>query len=114
MCFDYKVVSVEYFLDRLEGWETNDIIANIKYTDRVTKELSRYAIYAIAQTGSTKKLSIEDDIMKLPWDDEFKNKGTKVSDEEAKKMQERMKQLEKQMQMMTFTPFDMNTLSSKK
>ena len=97
LCFEHRIVTIEYFMDEMELYEINTIIKDLKYTDRTTRELSRYEIYAIAQSNSSKKLKMTD-IMELPWDEEGKNKGTKVDEEQAKTLKDRMKMLEKQIQ----------------
>lgn len=97
LCFEHRIVTIEYFMDEMELYEVNTIIKDLKYIDRTSRELSRYEIYAIAQSNSSKKLKMTD-ILQLPWDEEGKNTGTAVTEEQAKEMRDRMKRLEKQIQ----------------
>lgn len=109
ICFEYRIVPVEYFMDVMQYNEVVDIIQNIKWLDKNERELDRYKVFVNVQANSKKRLKPED-IMKLPWDDENKNTGTQISEEEVTERKNRAKELEMKIQNMTFTSIDMNEL----
>ena len=104
LCFEHRIVPVSYFMDEMQWCEVNDMIENIKYVDRTERELGRYSIYAnVLSNGG--KIKIED-IMKLPWDDEGKNVGTPVNEEEAMRLKARAAQLAHAIENMKFSKID--------
>lgn len=107
LVYEYRMVSLEYYLDEMQPYEISIVAKNLAYTDRANKELLRLQMYITAQVNSTKKLKIED-IMKFKWDDEFKNTGTKISTEEAEKLRNRASELAKKIEHTTFVNVDMN------
>jgi len=90
-------VTVEYFMDRMEMYEINTIIKDMKYVDKNQRVTDRFGIYVNMQSNSKGQVKIEE-YLPLPWDDENKNTGTSVTEEQAKEMRDRMKILEKQIQ----------------
>lgn len=109
ICFEYRAVTVEYFMDIMQYNEVVDIIKNIKWLDRNERELDRYKVFVNVQANSKKKLKPED-ILKLPWDDENKNTGTQISEDLARQYRDRAKELEMKIQNMTFENVDMNDM----
>lgn len=83
LCFEHRVVSVDYFLDKLTQWEAADIAQNIQFVDINQRELDRYKLYVLIQSNSKKKISIND-VMSLPWD----TKPKEYDEEEDKKLDE--------------------------
>ena len=67
LCFEFKMVSVEYFMNQLDDWEVNILIDNIPYADRNQWEMCRQQIYITAQVNSKKKLKAKD-IMEFAWE----------------------------------------------
>ena len=67
MCFEYKVISVEYFLDECTLWEINNIVENIPYTDRSLWESQRLVTYAVAK-ANFKGIGGMTDFIQFPWD----------------------------------------------
>lgn len=67
MCFEYKVISVEYFLDECTLWEINNIVENIPYTDRSLWESQRLVTYAIAK-ANFKGIGGMTNFLPFPWD----------------------------------------------
>ena len=96
ICFDYHICPIEYFMDTMQEYEVNTVIQNIPYLNRNEKELDRYKLFVSVQSNSKKKINIED-ILKLPWDEEGKNTGTAISEEEAKKLRDKARELERKM-----------------
>lgn len=83
-------------MDTMQEYEVNTVIQNIPYLNRNEKELDRYKLFVSVQSNSKKKINIED-ILKLPWDEEGKNTGTAISEEEAKKLRDKARELERKM-----------------
>lgn len=73
ICLQYKIVPVEYFLDKMQEWEISNIIDNIENVDRLTWEQTRLLMYITAQVNSTKKLKVND-IIKFPWETKLEQK----------------------------------------
>lgn len=67
LCFEFKLVSVEYFMNQLEEWEINTLIESIPYADRTQWEMCRQMLYLTAQVNSKKKLKPKD-IMEFAWE----------------------------------------------
>lgn len=68
LVFEFRVVSLEYFMDKCSLWEINDIIDYLNYMDRNLWESQRLSSYITAQVNSRKKLT-QQDICKFPWED---------------------------------------------
>ena len=75
LCFDYKLISVEYFFDKMSYYELSDLIQNVQYIDRNQWEQNRLVCLSIAQKLCKKQLKLTD-IYKLPWDNEHNYKLT--------------------------------------
>lgn len=68
LCFDYKVMSVDYFMSTCSLWEVFLAVENLKYLDRNSWEQARLIAYMDGKSHfkSVKKIT---DVMDLPWDD---------------------------------------------
>lgn len=87
LCFEYKVVSVQYFMDDMRVTELDTIIDNVKFCDRSAWDTARIICLISAQKASKKKLRLRD-LFELPWD------KLDQSDEEMKHILEQQKSLE--------------------
>lgn len=94
-CFQYKIVSVQYFLDELQPYEINTYIENIKYLDTNNWEQTRLLMYVIAQVNSKKQLDVKD-ILKFAWDNT--KLETEIKTDDIQRLKERSKQIQKQLQ----------------
>lgn len=94
-CFQFRLVSIEYFMDQMPVWEINDLIANIPYLDRNLWESSRLQLFAQAQTHSTKQIEITD-LLKFKWDPGNETQNTEMSREDKIRLQNKAKMLENQ------------------
>ena len=81
LVIQFKLVSLEYFLDQMTEYELYIMYDNLEYSDFTNKEMSRILGYIIAQTQSRKKLS-PTDIMQFPWDKETNQKSIHKVDTE--------------------------------
>lgn len=93
ICFEYRVCTIEYFMDELEQWELNTIVENIQYLDRNQREIDRYKLYVSIQSNSKKKIKPEE-VIRLPWDG---NSDNEWSDEYKEALAKRRKETEERM-----------------
>jgi len=66
--YQFRLCSIQYFMDEMQTWEINDMIENIPYADRALWETARVNAYVVAQVNSRKKLT-QQDILKFKWED---------------------------------------------
>jgi len=112
ICFEYRIVGVDYFMDTMQYCELPDMINNIKYLDKNSREIDRYKLFVTVQANSKKKVKIEE-LMPLAWDEERKTL-TKISKEEQKQLRERANQLSKKIsQVKSFEAVDMQKYADK-
>lgn len=71
LCFEFKVTSIEYFMDSLQEYEIQDIISNLEYYERPDWERARFTAYCNLQKSSTKKINPQ--IIVFPWEKESDN-----------------------------------------
>lgn len=64
---EYRVVTVEYFLERMRLSELMTITDTLEYIDRGEWDRTRIACLISAQKASRKRLKMKD-IFELPWD----------------------------------------------
>lgn len=83
-CFEFKVCSIEYFLDEMQTYEVNPIIENIPYLDRNSWEQNRFLAYTNIQMNTKKKLE-PTDIIKFAWDKEENN--TSITNEDIERLE---------------------------
>lgn len=98
LCFQYKIVSVDYFMDRMNDYEVDSIIENIQYDDVAGWEQTRLRIFSTAQMMSKKKLTVKD-IMVFPWekeDEEEEEHKTSISNEEIEMLEKEAKKIQQQ------------------
>ena len=69
LCFRYKVVSVEYFMDTLQEYEVEPIIQSLPISEQNEWERTRFLAYCNIQKSSTKKLKPAD-LITFPWENE--------------------------------------------
>lgn len=69
LCFQYKVVSVEYFMDSLQEYEIEPIVQNIPFIEKGDWERTRFLAYCNIQKSSSKRISPQD-LITFPWENE--------------------------------------------
>ena len=70
-------------------YEAREIARNIKFVDKIEREIGRYQLYVLIQSNSKKKYSPKD-ILELPWDDKWLDKTEfKYNEEEEKEYNEK-------------------------
>lgn len=84
----YKLVSVEYFMDKMEEWETAELINNLSYADAHSWEQTRLLLSCYVDHKKVKDIK---DIMHFPWDPLKERTQDEMSEEEilAKKKRQR-------------------------
>lgn len=71
-CFQYKVVSIEYFMDSLQEYEIEPIVQNIPFIEKGDWERTRFLAYCNLQKSSSKRLK-PTDLITFPWEKEHDN-----------------------------------------
>lgn len=67
ICLEYKAVSVEYFLDRMQFYELDALLENLNYCVRNQWEIARNVMWSNLAPMSKKKIKPKD-IIELPFD----------------------------------------------
>lgn len=75
LCLEYKVVTVEYFLDRMQYYELQLLLENANVSVKNSWETTRNMMWSFVQPYSKKKLK-PTDIMSLPWDENAQHVDT--------------------------------------
>lgn len=93
LVFQFRVVSVEYFMDTMTEWEINDIIENLPYLDRNMWEACRLKAWITIQANSTDDVAMQE-VLKFKWDEEsVETKEIEISNEDIARLRERAKQI---------------------
>lgn len=69
---EYKVCSMEYFMDKMSFYEVRTLAKNLHRSVRWGWEMTREIAFVTAQVNSTKRLK-PSDIMQFEWDNNKKN-----------------------------------------
>lgn len=79
-----------YVMDEMQMYEIDALVSSIYRKKKDNWEQARLIAYLIAQTNSTKKLSIQD-IMKFQWEDDDTDikKTTRISDDDIKRLRDK-------------------------
>lgn len=70
VCVQFGIVSVEYFLDKMQFYELNIICDSLHLRQKDNWEQARLVAYIIAQVNSKKRLK-PTDIIKFGWEDKI-------------------------------------------
>lgn len=97
LCFAYKVVSIQYFMDEMQEYEVATVIDNIPYLDINEWEQTRQMIYVYAQSMSRKQLK-PTDILSFKWDRDHKEHNTEISNSDIERLRSYAKKIEQQLQ----------------
>ena len=92
LCFQFKVVSIPYFMDECTQWELNDIVENLPYMDRNMWEAARLNAYIVAQVNSKKTLKMQD-ICKFKWDED-ESKNIEISNSDIERLKEKARRIQ--------------------
>lgn len=93
LVFQFRVVSVEYFMDEMTEWEINDIIDNLPYLDRNMWEACRLSAWITIQANSRDEVAMQD-VLKFKWDDaSVSTKEIEISNEDIERLREKAKQI---------------------
>ncbi|MDR1582065.1 MAG: hypothetical protein LBS55_02210 [Prevotellaceae bacterium] len=79
----------DYVMDRMPFYEINIAIDGLYLKNRQSWEQTRMICYVIAQTNSKKRIKLTD-IMKFWWEDKKNDENTHVSDDEAKRLNDKL------------------------
>lgn len=93
LVFQFRVVSVEYFMDTMTEWEINDIIENLPNLDRNMWEACRLSTWVTMRVNSTEDIAIQD-VLRFKWDDaSVESKEIEISNEDIARLREKAKQI---------------------
>lgn len=96
LCFQYKVVSVEYFMDTLQEYEIQSIIEYLEYTEYGDWNRTRFLAYCNLQKSSSKRISPQD-LITFPWEkeesstDQINGNSEPLSKEDIQRLKEQAK-----------------------
>lgn len=68
LCVEYKLVTIDYFLDQMQEYELNHLLDMIQYTDKPIYESARLISYFSISPYLKKKIPM-DEFMPLPFDE---------------------------------------------
>ena len=88
---EYKVCSLEYFLDCIQPYELNVLLDNLEYSVKISWEQTRFKSYIQAKTFSDKPIKLTD-ILKFSWDKEEK-RTTSVSNADVERLKNKAQQI---------------------
>ena len=88
---EYKVVSVEYFMDKMQPYELPILLSKMNLSVKWDLEMTRHLMYIIAQVNSKRKLKLTD-IMKFDWDGK-KRKAVGVDMEKMEELSKMMNEI---------------------
>ena len=72
-------------MDKMQDWEIFEFFNNLQYSNSVDWEMTRWIMYSIVQSNSSKQLKVTD-ILKLPWDNDKSNNNIEISNNEITKL----------------------------
>ena len=85
-----------YVMDEMRMYEIGCLMPFLYLASKDSWEQARLVGYIGAQTHSTSKMSMTD-IVTFPWEENGKTRDTSMSNADKKRLEEKAKQLEKQM-----------------
>lgn len=91
LVLEYKVCSIDYFLDVMQPYELNALLENIEYSVKTSWEQTRFQSYVQAQSFSTKKMKMTD-LITFGWDKEV-TKDTSISNEDIERLKNKAQQI---------------------
>jgi hypothetical protein len=85
-----------YVMDEMRMYEIGCLMPFLYLASKDSWEQARLMSYVSAQTHSTKKMSVSD-IVSFPWEEKTQVHDTAMSNADKRRLEEKAKQLEKQM-----------------
>lgn len=94
----YKLVSAEYFMDKMQEWELYEFTNVIEYDNFISWQQTRLLMYIVAQVNSRKKLKLKD-ICTLPWEKELEEEehNIEMSNEDRDRLRKMAEDLTKKL-----------------
>ena len=83
-------------MDNMQQWELYDLYINLQYADAPNWEMTRWIMFAICQVNCRKKLS-PTDLIEFPWDIDYKEHKTSISDKDIDRLKAMSVKLSKYM-----------------
>lgn len=82
----HRLVSVEYFMDKMEEWELYEFFDVLNYAESASWERLRVLLSAFADKKKVHKLT---DIVKFPWDEEYNDKDVEISNSDVQRLKDK-------------------------
>lgn len=79
----HKMISIEYFMDKLQEWEAAELYRVISYSDYAIWESTRILL---SPHIDRKKVRNVKDIMKFPWDRDASRGNTEMSNADKERV----------------------------
>lgn len=102
--FEYRITTLDYFLNTMTMYELYNCVENLNFVDRNERELLRYSICATYNSNPFLKKHIKlEDVMSLPWDKKlldykaWEMTGKKSFNEDEVPTQEKVQQTKERM-----------------
>ena len=74
-----------YILDEMSIWEARELVKQAHLKNKENWEQTRLLVGIIANALSTKKVDIKE-AMKFPWDEDYNDRRTAISNEEVERL----------------------------
>lgn len=95
MVVEYKLVSLEYFLDSLQEYELAEIFNMLQYSDKNLFECSRMISFFAISPYLKDKITM-DELVKFPWEEVDAEETPLLSDKQIERMRRKAKQYNRQ------------------
>lgn len=83
-------------MDKMEQWELYDLYMNLQYADAPNWEMTRWIMFAICQVNSKKELDPKK-LLEFPWDIDYKQNKTNISNKDIDRLKAMSQKLSKYM-----------------
>ena len=90
ICFEYELVTVQYFLDEMPLWDLNDLLVGISYKGRPDWERMRISAY-LTMSPHCKRLDMKK-ILPFSWDTD--DRDIEMSNEEVERLKKLLDEME--------------------
>lgn len=89
---EYKLVSWEYFLDKMEMYELDVMLECLDNSVKQSWEQTRYQCHSTIQSQSSKRIE-PTDVLQFAWDKKNDKKNTSVSNEDRERLTKKAKKI---------------------
>lgn len=90
LVFQYRMVSYEYFMDKLQWYELSNLVEGIPYLDRNGWEQTRAELYTLTSMFAKEKMK-PIDVMRFAWEGEVPEEKNTITNEDLSRLKEQAK-----------------------